>query len=88
MHPERRRAGHGGLPLTRPRTTPGITGPTRRWNIGFPARWCREARAEFADRIVYFRGGDYTPIGQDGNENIRLGAARTDYLGTHGAEVH
>ena len=28
----------------------------------------------FADRLVYFRAGDYTPIGQDGNENLRMEA--------------
>lgn len=40
----------------------------------------------FADRIVVFRGGDYLPIGQDGNENLRveIGSKPMSYIGFPG----
>ena len=40
----------------------------------------------FADRIVVFREGSYTPIGQDGNENLRMevGKKPMSYIGFPG----
>ena len=52
------------------------------------ADWYRgdPADDEFADRIVVFREGSYTPIGQDGNENLRMeiGVKPMSYIGYPG----